>query len=183
MRRNNARSQYSVDSTNYHKHTGNDSVRINADNIVPSVSVSGRIEFAQSTQYRINLNSSFTPKNILAYGNVFDNASSPTVRAITIGSANLTPSFYLQPDTDTSVVTGNVQYPFPTEIDGNIYNVPLQSSTYLATGTGAPNFRALSSEGHIVSVEYGGTIHARATVIGYSRDAVIIDVPFLTSGS
>lgn len=176
-------SRYRVNAIPNHQHDGVDSLKIKADNIVPSVSVSGRIEFAQTARYTINLNSSFTPSSILAYGNVFDSATSPTVRCLSIGSANLTPSFYLQPDTATTVVTGNIQYPFPTELfDGTFAEVPLQSSTYLATGTGSPNFRASSSEGHIVSIEYGGTIHARVTVIGYSKNAIILDVPYLTSG-
>lgn len=183
LSRRDASSRFSLNSIPNHTHNGVDSLQIKEENIVPSVCVSGRIEFAQSTRYTINLNASFTPSNVFVYGNVFDSTSSPTVRALTIGNASLTPSFYLQPDTSTSVVTGNIQYPFPTELfDGSRENVPMQSCTYLATGTGSPNFRALSSEGHVVSIEYGGTIYARATIIGFSKTSIIIDVPYLTSG-
>lgn len=162
-----------------HIHNGVDSPKIKAENVIPSVSVSGSITFSQQTRYTINLNSSFTPSFILAYGIVTDG----TVRAQTIGSASLTPSFYLQPNTDTSVITGNIQYPFPTTLrDGTTAEVPVQSSSYIATGTGSPSSRALVSEGHIVSIEYGGTIYARATVIEYSKTKIVIDVPYLSAG-
>lgn len=184
LRKSNGASRFGINSIPNHTHNGVDSLQIKQENIIPSVSVSGSIEMSQATTYRIKLNSSFTPSNILAYGLV-TGTDATTVRAMTIGSAQLTPSFYLQTGTSTTVVTGNIQYPFPTEQpDGSTPSVPMQSSTYLSVEpTGAAGaFHALVSEDHLVSVFYSGTIWARATVVGFSRDEIVIDVPYLESG-
>ena len=176
MKKNEAASRFNFRSIPLHTHNGTDSEKIQENNIIPSASVSGRITFAQATTYTLNLNASFTPSNIIAYGTVVDNSSAPTVRCQTIGSASLTPSFYLQPGGSTFVTTGDIQYP--------LNGVPVQSSSYIAVITGgSPPARALSSEGHIVSIEYPqDTIHARATVIGFSKESITIDVPNLDSG-
>jgi len=189
LARSNASSRFQLNSIPQHTHNGTDSPFIKEENIIPSVSVSGSVTMTSTGIYTLNLNASFTPKHIMAYGNVFDavppDYSGLSVRAMSVGSANLTPSFYFQPNDSRSVITGNIQYPFPTEQpDGTYMNVPVQSSVYLATiQGGAPAARSLSSEGHIASVEYpGGTIHARVTVVGFDKNAVYLSVPYLDSG-
>lgn len=187
--RSQAGSRFGIDSVPIHHHDNIDSVRIKQSDIIPSISVSGSISMTQETDYTLYLNSSFTPSNILIYGTVV-NAIPPSfaglsIRAMVVGSANLGPSFYFQPNqsgstNSPSVVTGNIQYPF---IDPNIgTTVPVQSGTY--TSTESPNtFHALTTEGHIISVEYpASTIHARATVTTFDKDKIIIHVSNLDSG-
>lgn len=161
--------RFDVQNIPYHTHNGIDSPRVNESSLVQSTSVSGSITFEQTTQYTLQLNANFTPSNILAYGIVVDSASSPTVRCISVGSANAGPAFYFQPGGSTFVVTGGPQQDI------------IQSSTYFAH-IGGTSTRALTSEGHIVSIEYGGSIHARATVLSFSKSGIVIDVPFLDSG-
>ena len=108
----------------------------------------------------------------IAYTSVVD-GSSIGVRCQIIGSANLGPSFYLQPQSSSSVVTGDIQYPFVDPILG--VTVPLQSSSYLWTQS-SNIFKALAGEGHIVNVEAGGTIYARATVTDFSKERIEIVV-------
>jgi hypothetical protein len=89
-----------------------------------------------------------------------------------VGSANLGPSFFLQPDSTSSVIIGDIQYPFFDPILK--VTVPLQSNSYIWVQS--PNiFKALAGEFHIVNVE-AGTIYARATVTEFSKDKVVIVV-------
>lgn len=173
LRRSQGAGRFGINQIPFHTHDGTNSQQIKAENIIPSTSVTGSITFAQATTYRIGLNASFTPRNIQTYG-IVTGTDGGVVRVITIGSAQLTPTFYLQPNDDTSVVTGNLQFPFNGK--------PAQSSCYLSVERGGTSdFYAQVSEDHIVSVAYSG-VKARATVMGYSRNEVFIDVPFLESG-
>lgn len=158
------------------------------DNVVPNGAVTGTIAMAtQGAVYTLNLNSSFTPRQITAYGVVTGTYAGAAIRAITTGSAQLTPAFYFQPGTTKSVITNDKQYPLPTvQPDGTTPSVPAQSSAYLLASRGSlTDIYALTSENHIVSVSGFPTsndIHARATVIGFSKSAVLVYVPFLDSG-
>ncbi len=169
LRRSQSTGRFGLNSIPYHTHDGVNSQKVKQADIIPSVSVSGNISFAASDTYTIYLNSSFTPSHITAYGNI---TGSGAELFFSIGSANLTPSFYLQPDTTRTVKTGTIEYPF---IDPNLsVIVPLQSSCYIgaeSTSTGN-NMHSLSSEGHIVNVFYGGDIKARATVTEFSKNFI-----------
>jgi len=169
--RSNASSRFQLNTVPQHVHNGIDSPLLKEENIIPSVSVSGNISFAASDTYTIYLSSSFTPRSITAYGNI---TGSGAELYMSIGTANLTPSFYLQPDTTRTVVTGSIQYPF---IDPNLdVTVPLQSSCYIGaenTSTGS-NMHSLSSEGHIVNVFYGNDIKARATITEFTKSFIKI---------
>jgi len=171
LKRSNGAGRFGINQIPFHTHDGTNSQQIKAENIVPSVSVSGNISFASSDEYTIYLNSSFTPTFIIAYGNVTGSGSE---LYMTTGTASLNPSFYLQPDTTRSVVTGSIQYPF---IDPNLgTTVPLQSSIYIGaedTGTGN-TMHSLSSEGHIINVYYGSDIKARATITQFTRSFIKI---------
>lgn len=175
----NNKSRFGIQSIPNHKHDGVDSLQIKQDNIIPSVSVSGRITFAQETDYTVNLNSSFTPSFVNLYGIAYDTGASG-VRCMIQGTANLGPSFYLQPNTGTSVITGDVQYPF---VDPNLgVTVPLQSSSYIWVDNGSTTFHGQPGEGHIVDVQWSGTIYARATITDFSKSAVVFNVSTLASG-
>lgn len=160
--------------THYHTGLGGDGPRLSQDNIIPSVSVSGNITFSQVATYTINLNSSFTPSRIMAYGNVVGDAAQ---RYFSFGSANLTPSFYLQPENSTSVKTGTIQYPFVDPVLK--LTVPLQSSAYFGAESNGGAMHTLSGEGHIVNIFYGAAVHARATVTKFSRSKIEIVVSSL----
>ncbi len=263
LQRSNNASRFAVNSIPQHTHDGINSPKIKAKNIIPSVSVSGRVTFAQIAEYKLQLNSSFTPSHIQLYGlayktagNITFIASSPetvtvgtiyeietsagvstglrvtiltaginvtsittsgtsseppatgnlnkvagtgsgssniaytslsdgsgvTTRCMVVGSANLGPSFYFQPGTDTTTITGTVQYPF---VDPNIegaVNVPIQSSMYLWVTNTSTTFRGQPGEGHIVDVQWGGTIYARMTVTDFNKDFVTFTVSYLESG-
>lgn len=173
LQRSNNAKRFSVNNIPFHTHDGINSPQIKEESVIPSTSVTGSITFAQATTYRIGLNASFTPRTIQTYG-IVTGTDGGAVRVITVGSAQLTPTFYLQPNDSTSVVTGNLQFPFNGK--------PAQSSCYLSVERGGTSdFYAQVSEDHIVSVAYSG-IKARATVMGYSRNEVFIDVPFLETG-
>jgi hypothetical protein len=186
LRRSSDKARFKLNTIPNHIHNGKDSPLIKAENIVPSTSIVGNVEMASVSTYTVNLNSSFTPKTILAYGTITGTYSGQATRILTIGSAQLSPTFYLQPETTRTVVTGNIQYPFPTEQpDGSTPSVPAQSSSYISvTRGGTSNFYAGSSEDHIVSVAFPSTseIKARATITDFSRDKVVINVPYLDSG-
>lgn len=180
MQRGSNASRFNLSNISNHKHNGVDSLRINADDLVPSTSVSGSITFAQERLYTLRLNSSFTPTHIMCYGNVVGGSQ----RYITFGTAQLTPSFYFQPDTDTSVTVGGPQYPF---VDPNHpeygTQIPMQSSIYFGAESAGGALHTLAGNFHIVDIQFPvGTPHARATVIGYSRDAILVQVDDLDGG-
>lgn len=181
IRRSNNASRFGLSSLPYHTHNGTDSQKIKEDSLIQSVSVSGRITFAQEADYTINLNSSFTPSSVSIYGIAYDANGGSGIRCMIFGTANLTPSFYLQPgETSTSVVTGSIQYPF---VDPNLgTTVPLQSSSYLWVDNGSTTFHGQPGEGHIVDVQWSGDIYARATVTSFSKTAIIINVSTLEDG-
>lgn len=144
----------------------------------------GTVEFSQSATYILNLNASFTPRQVLINGIATGIYGGVAYRSIFSGVAVLTPSFYFQPSSTTSVITGNLQYPFE--------GVPAQNSSSISIFREPGNFGsgvvsnpvfATASEDHIVSIGIPtnnlGDIQARATVIGYSRTAIVVDIPIL----
>lgn len=186
-------SRFGYQQTPLHTHNGSDSRRIREIDLDRNPSVSGNVEFATETTYTFDINMPFTPRQVTVFGTVFNNnAISPTVRAMTFGVAALGKAYYLQPDTATSVAVGDIEYPAPTpQPDGTTPSVPLQSSTYMWVDTAAVDFgssdasgmcRAGSSEDHVVSISFGGTIYARVTVVEFSKDKIVFSVPFLESG-
>jgi hypothetical protein len=176
-----------VNSVVNHDHDGKNTPKIKAENIIPSVSTAGSIVFGtEGATYTINLNTNFTPSNILAYGVVTDAAVSPSIRCHTVGSAQLTTGFYLQPETNRSVVMGGPQYPFPTEqLNGSKKTVPIQGSSFIYVNESSGAVRSGVSENHIVSIFIGdeiADIRARVTVVDFSRSFIKLYVPYLTSG-
>ncbi len=189
LRKGNNGGRFGLNTIPFHTHDGVNSQQIKAENVIPATSVTGTIELAtEGAVYSLKLNSNFTPQNIIAHGVVTGTYSSSAMRAITWGTAQLTPSFYFQPvEGQLAVSTGNIQYPFPTTMpDGSTPSIPAQSSSYLAVSRGSvANTFALTSENHIVSVSgfpSSVDIYARATIIGYSRNEVLVYVPTLYSG-
>jgi len=177
LARSNASSRFQLNTIPQHVHNGVDSPQIKEENIIPGASITGFVSMAQATTYTINLNASFTPRQITAYGIVTGSYSGNQTRVISFGTALLTPTFYLQEDTSTVVKTGTLQFPFNGK--------PAQSSSFLSvTRGGTSDFYAGVSEDHILSVNFPttGTIQARATIVDFSKTAITIDVPNLTSG-
>lgn len=177
LQRSNNSSRFQLNTIPNHIHNGKDSPQIKAENIIPSTSITGFVSFAQVTTYTINLNASFTPKMITTYGIVTGTYLGNQTRVMTFGTALLTPTFYLQEDTSTVVNTGTLQFPFNGK--------PAQSSSFISvTRGGTSDFYAGVSEDHIVSINFPttSTIQARATVVDFSKSAITIDVPNLTSG-
>lgn len=158
MARNNQNQRFNLTNTSRHQHTGNDIAPINANDITPGNSVTGSITFAQATTYNIGVN--FNPSLIEVNGNVVGNSGE---RFITVGSARFGPSFYLQPNTTTSVKVGGV----PETI--------IQCCTYFGVDSGG-GFHTLADEGHIVDIFYASTVHARMTINSYSNQGIIVTV-------
>lgn len=175
-------SRFNVGPVQRHTHNGVDSPIINFSDVGKSGCVMGLVTFASAKTYILKLNNTFTPSRIDVHGNVVDSASSPTIRALVHGIAILDPSFAFQPESTSSVVTGSVQYPLPTS-EFPTGNVPAQSSSYLSVQNGG-TFHVLSGDvGHIANVEYPvGTIHARGTVVSFSKSAIYFTVSNLDSG-
>lgn len=130
--------------------------------IVASQGASGSITFSTDGQrYRIGLNtkpgSAFSPSVIRFNGIAIrrgGGGGSIDIRSLVVGDAFLGPSFYLQPESSTSVTIGGT----PMTV--------IQSSSYILvndSGSG-PNTQASVSEGHIVSVIFNGVVVARATI-------------------
>lgn len=183
IRKNGSNSRFTQNPVQRHIHNGLDSPQLTQNNIIPGVSVSGSISMQQEAVYTLNLNGLFTPTTVTVSGVVVDNPNAPTIRAFFYGSAQLGPSFYFQPLTNTSVQTGTLQFPRGTPEFPN-GSVPVQHSVYTSTKSDALAggvFHALADEGHIVDVEYSG-IHARATITNFSRTAVEVTVSDLDSG-
>ena len=176
IRRSHGGSRFGINEIPFHTHDGVDSQRIKSENIMPSVSVSGRITFARITDYTLNLNASFTPSHIMLYGIAYSTGS-PTIRASVTGTANLGPSFYFQPGTTETTVTGNIQYPF---VNPNLgVTVPLQSSNFFLATNGSTTFRGQPGEGHILDVQFAGTVYARMTVTEFNKTRVVFKVSYL----
>lgn len=187
LRRSQSGSRFGIDAIPHHTHDGISSLKIKQSNIIPASSIVGAVSLSTEGQtYTLNLNSSFTPQMIICHS-VVSNSSGEIYRGVYFGVAQLTPSFYLQTDTSNSVVTGNIQYPFPTtQRNGATISVPAQSSSgvLISRSVDADVF-ANQSEDHIVSAYVGlsnSDIRARATITSFSKDAVQVYVPYLTSG-
>jgi len=189
LQRSNNASRFSVNSIPQHTHDGINSPKIKEENLIRSVNTAGSITFGtQGATYTIKLTSNFTPSSILAYGIVVDNAvaASITIRCHSVGSAQLNNGFYLQSETNRSVVMGGPEYPLPTtQPDGSKAAVPIQGSSFIYANESSGAIRAGVSEDHLVDVFIGDAIadiRARVTVVDFSRDFIKLYVPYLTSG-
>lgn len=154
-----------------HVHNGVDSPSINEGNVVKTPILLGSIEFSSDTIYTLNYNAQYTPSTVTMYSNVIGPSGE---RFVCIGSAYLTPAFYFQPQSTSSVSIGNIQYPF----DG----YPAQSSVYFGTDSGGAR-RTVVSQFAIVSVEYPlGTVHMQMKVKGFSKSEITLEMTVFTSG-
>lgn len=181
--RQNNMSQYVLGSSQRHTHNGLDSLQVRQDSIVPSVSVSGSIRMRSEAIYTLYINGLLTPRNIFCTGNaqVIGGAAE---RYMFVGTAQLGPSFFLQPKTSRSVVVGGPQYPF-TDPNNPEYgsNIPMQSCSYWGSETATSGRHTLVGNFHIIDIQYPeGTSHARATVIDFNKNAITIAVETLDDG-
>ncbi len=183
IKRNNNRSPFGLQNTSNHAHTGNDGTpRIKQADVIPNVSVSGRITMSSEAIYTININAAATPNSIFCTGNVTGDSGEAYMF---VGTAQLGPSFYLQPDDNRSVTVGGPQYPFsdPNHPEYGS-NIPMQSCSYFGSesNTGAGR-HTLVGNFHIIDIQYpSGTTHARATIIDFSRTSITVAVESLDAG-
>lgn len=164
-----------------HTHDGGDSPKIAETNLDRNPAVLGSVEFATEGQtYTFELNMPYTPRRIHCN---FIIAGS-TVRMIGVGEAYLGEGYYLQPVNSNTVQVGDIRYPAATkQPDGSTKEVPLQCSNWFwANRSDNDQYFAAVSENHIVSVSFSGTIYARVTVVDFSKDKIVLSVPFLESG-
>jgi len=164
-----------------HVHDGGESPKIRDLDIDRNPGVIGSVTFSTVGQeYTFRLNMPQTPRMVYCNGIVYDTNR----RILTNGIAYLGKGYYLQPDTSSSVVVGDLPYPAATEQpDGSTKNVPIQGSSWLwADKSNGADYKAAVSENHIVSVGFSGTIYARVTVVDFSKDKVVFSVPYLESG-
>lgn len=105
-----------------------------------------------------------------------------SVRALVVGSAQLTKTFYFQPVDTASVSTGGTPYP-QDNVAQHLNAVPSQSSSSIyIDSTNVANTRARVSQFHIVDVftNSGGSV-AQATVFNVLPESVSVSVS-LASG-
>lgn len=160
---------FNLQNVNRHEHNRISSNPINQSNIIPGLKAEGSIKFAQQTTYTIGL--TFNPSAIFVQGNVIGTGGA---KFFVTGNAQFGPSYYMQPESNTSVVIGGPQQ--------NI----LQSTAYFGLDS-ASSPHALVGEGHIVDVSGfpnppGTAIYARATITKYSSNAIYVNIDNLASG-
>lgn len=171
IKRSSNRDRFGYSTIPFHTHNGKDAPKILEDNLQQNPVILGSIEFSSQADYILNLNSTFTPTEIIAYSNIVGSGGE---RFVSTGSAYLTPSFYFQPLSNRSVQTGTLQYPFN--------NYPAQTSVYFGTDSGGTR-RTVVSEFAIVSVEYPlGTVHAQMKIKDFGRSSVTVEVTVLDAG-
>lgn len=143
--------RYGVGKVPLHYHNNIDSPNIPESSINPSLKASGSLALeTDGQQYKLNL--TFKPKQILFYGNaVHRTLGSIDVRAQAIGSAELVPSYFFQPENTTTVS--------PSNIIGNV----IQSGSYLLVEDTTPRVNTSATEGHLVQVIYTGSIGTKLT--------------------
>lgn len=139
-------SKYGVASVPLHTHNGLDAPKINSANLTQGLRASGSISLqTNGQQYTLNLTGA--PSHVQFYGNAIHRTGGVIdVRAQAIGSAELGPSYYFQPES-TSTVS-------PSDVIGNV----IQSGSYLLAETTTPRVNASTTEGHLVQVVYTGSI-------------------------
>ena len=151
-----------------HNHDGSRTVKLSQNNITPSIRAMGAIEMATDGRtYSIGVISNPTRVwfNGIAY---FRNSNNQiTIRAHVIGNAQLGKSYYFQPGTSSSVVTGGL----PEEI------IQTSSCLIIDTNTNTPVVEAeVGGFGTLVDVIHGGYIVARATITAFYVDHVEVFV-------
>ena len=107
-----------------HHHDGIDNLQIKQDDIIPSVSIMGKITFAENKTYRAFFNKSNPTRldlNGIAINAVTNNC------AVITGVAILNAAKYFQPINTSSFKEGGTQYPVIQQ--GGQSNVPAQCST------------------------------------------------------
>lgn len=174
-------SQFGVQNVPFHLHNGVDSPSLKEGNIMPSVSASGSVTFASVAVYTLYINAAFTPRSVFCTGNVIGNT---TEKYAFTGTAQLGPSFYLQPQDSRTVIVGGSQYPF-TDPNNPSYgtNIPMQSCSYYGSESNAGARHTLVGNFHIIDIQYpSGTSHARATIIDFSKTAITLAVETLDTG-
>ena len=143
--------KYGVADIPLHYHNGFDAPQISQENVVSKLRASGSISLATNgREYTLNLTG--TPTHIQFYGNAIHRSGGTIdVRAQCVGSADLGPSYFFQPENTTTVS--------PSDIIGNV----IQSGSYILVETTTPQVNASATEGHLLQVIYTGGIGTKLT--------------------
>lgn len=147
------KSKFNVTKVPLHYHNGVDSPQIPQSSIVPQLRAVGNITMA-TTGTRYSLGLTFSPTAVEFSGFALHRTGGTIdIRVHVMGNAQLGPSYHFQPDTSTSVKAG-----------GPIGPVIQSCSSFLIdSSVSPPVVRALTTEFHLISVEYPGVV-ARATI-------------------
>lgn len=175
--------RFGLNSVPFHTHDGTNSPKVKAENILPSTSVVGTVTISQATTYTLNLDARFTPQNIVVNGIFTGSFGGDDIRGITVGSAQLTPTFYFtdnEASGDVNVYEQNLQFPF------NGKPAQQSSALWLARDSSAFPY-ANASRDHIVSVYHGTSTSdsdddIRVTVTDFGKNSITLEVPILVSG-
>lgn len=144
--------KFNVAKVPLHYHNGVDSPKLSQANIESKLRAVGNITMA-TTGTRYSLGLTFNPTAVEFSGFALHRSGGIDIRVHVVGNAQLGPSYHFQPDTSTSVKTG-----------GPIQPVIQSCSSFLIdSSVSPPVVRALTTEFHLVSVEYPGVV-ARATI-------------------
>ncbi len=154
-----------------HKHNGNDNLRINQSDIQPSIKANGDITMAtEGRTYTLNLVAD--PSVLMFYGTaVNNNGSSPTIKAIVNGNAQLSQGYIFTGVNTSSVAPGPLQ------------NIIQCSNSMIIDTTSLGNAAVRASELHLIYVQdHAGTLNAVATVTSFTNTSINIKVETLASG-
>lgn len=138
------------------RHTGIDSPPINQNSITGGIRVTGGVTFETETTYKINI--SFNPTAVWMHGNVTGPRGE---RFIIVGNAQLGTSYYLQPESATSVKIGGLK------------ETIIQSNTYFGSDS-LGGLHTLEDDGHIFNIFYLGSLLVRGTITDYNSSSITI---------
>lgn len=152
------RNSFNMTTTPSHRHTGKgqDGPQILSSDILPGQRAEGSILMSTQTTYKIGL--TFNPTAVWIHGNVTGPSGA---KFFVTGNAQLGPSFYLQPGSATSVVTGGPKQSI------------IQSTTYFGVDLSG-GFHTLVDEGHIVDIFYSNTLFVRGTITEFGSNYLTI---------
>jgi len=170
-------SQYGVTHIPLHLHSGYDgSQRIPQSNIIPAIRASGSITMATaSTTYTFGTPQNNVPTSVFFYGVINHKTGTTTdIHSFVTGTAQLGQSYYFQPQSGTSVVTGGPMQQFTQSCSALIID---------STTPTSPVVNGFVGETHLIDMAYpAGTTVARATVTGFSANKVTIFTDTLATG-
>lgn len=158
-----------------HRHDGNDVIKVNQKDILPSIGAMGKVLFIRNTTYTLNFTTA-NPKMILFNGFALNNIvpASSTIYGFITGNAVLPPTYYFQPVTTSTVQTGGIPYP----INGQ----PAQCSSCIVVDSNTlANATPHVDQFNLIACSTGSGLVAQGTIINQTNTSVQIKI-VLTAG-